>query len=174
MKYFNVYTDGSFGEDGLTHGGIVFVKSDNSEVLSVSHVQTRVREFVSMRNVGGEVLAAWAAIFAVANSVKESNETNGLETYQLNLTYDYEGVGKWLNGQWKCKKHATQWYRDSIKAILATVPNLTLNLIWVRGHMGNEYNEVADRVASYDKSTRYPNTDICDMDELLRTDYGFM
>lgn len=173
MKIFNVYTDGSFGDDGATHGGIVFVKSGNSEVSSVVHVQTKIREFVAMRNVGGEILAAWSAIYAVANTIKNNNETVGLETYQLNLTYDYEGVGKWLTGQWNCKKHATQWYRDSLKAILSTVPNLKLNLIWVRGHMGNQFNEVADRVACYDKSMRHTGTEICDMDELLQTDYGF-
>lgn len=172
MVVYNVFTDGSFGNDGLVHGGIVFAGSDGN-ILSTVHVKTSKKDFVSMRNVGGEILASWSAIFSVVNSVKKKNEEAGLETYTLYLTYDYEGVGKWLTGQWKANKKATQWYVRTIKQLFSTVPNLELRLQWVKGHRDNRLNGIADAVSSYDMSGLYSSTTICDMDEILQEDYKF-
>lgn len=173
MVIFNVATDGSFGDnDGKTHGGIVFMTSD-MKVLSTAHVETSIPEFVSMRNVGGEVLAAWSAILAVASKVKKLNEEVGLESYQMDLVYDYEGVGKWINGQWQCKKNATRWYKEAVTKLLESVPNLKLNLIWVKGHQNHISNEWADKVAAYDESKRLKGVDICNMDDVLREEHGF-
>lgn len=171
MLYYNAYTDGSFCvDDGIVHGGIVF-GDENNNILSTLHVKTAHRDFTSMHNVGGEILAAWSAIFSVVSSVREANETNGLETYQMNLVYDYEGVGKWLLGYWKANKKATQWFKSSVKAMLETVPNLKLNPIWVKGHNNVALNEVADKVAFYDMTCGGLGSPICDLDEILATEY---
>lgn len=163
MRQYKVYTDGSFWTDGLTHGGIIFAEPTGDNYISSIHVQTSVQDFVSMRNVGGEILAAWTAIWSVIESVKKQPE----EQFVMDLYFDYEGVGKWLTGEWKAKKPATIWYRDSIAGMLSTVPNLKLNMHWVRGHAGNRLNELADRAATYIPNKRLHDASVCDMDKLL-------
>lgn len=175
MKYYTVFTDGSFGGDeSLVHGGVVYWDTIENKATSMIHVQSSVPVFVSMRNVGGEVLAAWAAIFSIANNIKRLNETEGLETYRLDLVYDYKGVGEWLSGGWRAKNPVTQWYKDSIKQLLSEVPNLDLKLIWVRGHVTDSVslasagNHAADRVADCHENGRPAGTGIADMDEILK------
>lgn len=174
MKVFDVYTDGSYLRgDSLTHGGIVFVNTDTNTVSSTIHVQTSIPDFVSMWNIGGELLAAWSAIMAVTSSVKKSNDEVGLDTYKMYLTYDLEGVGKYITGAYKAKKKATRWFHDSVHQLLQEVPNLELKLRWVKGHNGTTFNEIADAVSSYNPDSRYKGCSVCDMDDVLRDTYGF-
>lgn len=166
MKTYTVYTDGSFGDNGEVHGGIVYWK--DGAPSSKVHVHSKRPEFVSMRNVGGEVLAAWAAIMSVANAVKEENESTGLETYEMNLIYDYKGLGCWLTHEWKTNKVATQWFVKSVERILSAVPNLKVNYIWVKGHADTSGNNHADLVASYDmRYCKMENIPICDLDSVI-------
>lgn len=166
MKRYLVFTDGSFGDTGEVHGGIVYWGKD--EPASNIHIRCSNPAFVSMRNVGGEVLAAWSAIMSVAANIKKLNEQE-METYQLELVYDYEGVGKWLTGAWKTNKPATQWFVKSVKEILSQVPNLTIKYTWVRGHSDTRGNQIADWVANY--TMQYCNQNeipICNLDEVIK------
>lgn len=162
MQKFEVYTDGSFGDNGEVHGGVVY--KFNDEEYECFHVMSKKPEFVSMRNVGGEVLAAWAAITSVANAVKVKNN-NQMDTYVLELVFDYKGIGEWLTGGWKTNKRATQWFVSSVREILSEVPNLSVKYIWVKGHSNTKGNHIADAVAAYDMSYCKKNDiTICDMD----------
>lgn len=146
--YFKCFTDGSFGGPGETHGGLVFYKDGTP--TSMLHVYTTLPEFTEMRNVGGEVIAAWSAIMSVVQLLKQRDtEEHGLEAHTLDLIYDYEGVGKWLRGQWKTNKTATRWFVRNVKELLSSVPNLTINYIWVKGHDVTEGNNRADKIANY-------------------------
>lgn len=167
-----VYTDGSYGNDGKTHGGIVFADS-YGKVLSTLHVVTSIRDFVKMNNIGGEILAAWSAIFSVATTVKQMNENVGIDSHRLQLVYDLQGVGMWLQG-WKTNERGTRWYKETIKKMLSEVPNLTLELVWVKGHKDTRLNVVADAVASYSTQGACYNATLVDMDEMLRSDYNFV
>lgn len=159
-----VYTDGSFGNDSMCHGGVIFL--NKNEYMGV-HVTCTKREFVEMRNVGGEILAAWAAINSIANMVKKLNEDQ-MDTYELHLVYDYKGVGEWLTGGWKTNKLATKWFAQSVNAILKEVPNLKVNYVWVKGHEDTYGNILADKVAGYDMSyvTRN-NITVYDLDTVV-------
>jgi ribonuclease HI len=165
MKSFIVYTDGSFGDTREVHGGIVYWGADGP--TSMIHVKSSLPQFVSMRNVGGEVIAAWSAIMSIANMVKDLNEKE-METYTLNIVYDYEGVGKWLTGAWRTNKPATQWFVKSVRDILSQVPNLSIKYIWVKGHDNTRGNEYADRVASYTMDyCELHEIPICNLDEVI-------
>lgn len=149
MRRYNVYTDGSFNDYSSTHGGIVFV-DDNGKVCSKIHVYTEVQDFCASRNVGGEIIAAWSAIMSIINSIKQDDNYDKTEPIEINLYYDYEGIGKWLNGSWKTNKAITKWYKKSVLNLINQFDLCALNLHWVRGHNGHYGNEVADAVASYD------------------------
>jgi ribonuclease HI len=165
MQKYIAYTDGSFGDNGEVHGGIVFWNG-NAPVSQI-HIKCTNPAFVSMRNVGGEVLAAWSAITSVAANVQKKNEEL-MDTYQLDLIYDYKGVGEWLTGGWKTNKPATQWFVKSVRDILEQVPNLKINYIWVKGHADNAGNTYADRTAAYDMSyCKGKNIPICNLDKLI-------
>lgn len=166
MKSYTVYTDGSFGDTNEVHGGIVYWGEEGP--ASFVHIKATMPEFVSMRNVGGEILAAWAAIMSIASKVKNANEIE-MEYYELNLVYDYKGVGEWLTGGWKTNKVATQWFVRSVKEILSAVPNLKVNYVWVKGHTSTEGNHYADLVANYNMEySKRNNIPICNLDEVVK------
>lgn len=172
MVIYNVYTDGSYGgNDGRTHGGIVFADSSDN-VLNTIHVSTSRKELVDMWNVGGEILAVWAAVMSVVSSVRQKNEEGVMDTYKLRLTYDLEGAGSWILGKWKAMKPATVWYRDSVRRMLQSVPNLELEMRWVKGHAETALNHEADRVADYKMSNVGASTKVCNMDEVVDEDWS--
>ena len=166
MKSWLIFTDGSFGDDSLCHGGIVYW-TDNGNPIRI-HVKCSNTNFTSMRNVGGEILAAWSAIMSVVSQVKKFNEET-MDTYELNLVYDYKGVGEWLTGRWKTNKPATRWFVNAINSILNEVPNLKVNYIWVKGHSDNRGNAIADKTAAYDMAyVRQEGIKVCDLDSLIK------
>lgn len=167
MKQWTVYTDGSYKRDASdVHGGIVYVPNPGEKPKQI-HVTTTNPELVSRWNVGGEILAAWCAVFSVCQEVKKLNG-ECMDTYALDIIYDYEGIGKWLVGAWSCKNKTSKWFVKSVKDMLSDVPNLKLNCYWVKGHADTYYNEMADAVAFYDMvHCEINNIPICDMDEIL-------
>lgn len=169
MKQFIIYTDGSFGEGQETHGGIVYWDAETNQPQASMHVYTTLPDFCSMRNVGGEVLAAYTAIFTAVQKIKSYNEES-METYKITLVYDYKGIGLWLMGKWQARKKATKWFVDSIKQMMSEVPNTSLEFIWVPGHTDHiPGNDVADKVAEY--TTRYASNNgiaICCMDDFIK------
>lgn len=166
MKEFVCYTDGSFNNSNETHGGIVFW--DNGTYASRIHVYSNQAVWYDMRNVGGELIAAYSAILSTVTKVKKLNEES-MENYRLTLVYDYRGVGNWITGAWKAKKPATIWYRDNVKKLLEEVPNLSLNLVWIKGHGDCRGNNEADRVAEYTMGYALRNNiPICQIDEIMK------
>lgn len=167
MRKFVCYTDGSHGGDGLAHGAVVFWggSPDSSTCVHVTSTDDRL---VSMWNVGGELLAAYAAVSAIAGRVQKQNEEK-MDTYELELIYDYEGVGKWSRGFWKAKKPGTIWYTKKIKEILEKTPNLKLTFTWVKGHANTAGNVLADKVANYNMIYAKENgIAICDLDSVVK------
>lgn len=166
MKVYNIYTDGSFwnkGSNPMVHGGIVFEKDGEIVKNLRFHVTSKNEMLTIMRNVGGEIAAAYMAIMIVVNSSKDNDEPA-----EINLAYDYEGVGKWLTGEWQTKKPGTIWYRKAVYDLLNAHPNIKLNLRWVRGHQNTRGNIEADACAEYTMSyAKAENLTIFDLDKFI-------
>ena len=67
---------------------------------------------------------------------------NGIE--RIVIYHDYEGIAKWCNGAWRANKEGTKAYRayyDQVK------DKLKIQFIKVKGHSGDKYNDMADRLA---------------------------
>ncbi len=126
------YVDGSFRSDTgefaygvvLFHRGCELHFSDRSSDPSLS----------DMRNVAGEIKGSEAAMrYALNNGIRK-----------LSVFHDYEGIAKWCTGEWKANKEGTQAYRDFYKDISGRI---SVSFNKVKGHSGDKYNELADRLA---------------------------
>lgn len=126
------YTDGSYNiETGEFSYGLVMF--DGEKELHFSE-KFNDSELSSMRNVAGEIKGAEAAMrYCVVNNIEN-----------LDIYYDYEGVEKWCTGEWKANKVGTVFYRDYYLSIKNSV---TVSFNKVKGHSGDKYNDLADRLA---------------------------
>lgn len=128
------YVDGSSSMSIEEYGsGVVLIFPDGEiEELcfSGSHEDAK-----SMKNVAGELSGAMRAM----RIAKQKGFKN------LILCFDYQGIQKWITGEWKCKNEMTklykQWYDGNIKDCV------DVRFKWVRGHSNDKYNEIADRLA---------------------------
>lgn len=128
------YTDGSYKEKINTYSyGLVVIQG--MEVIHQEGGKGTHPEATQMRNVAGELQGAMKAMqYAVRAGVN-----------RLVIFHDYQGVACWVTGEWKAKNAMTQAYRNFMKRMGELVK---MEFVWVRGHNKNEYNEMADRLAS--------------------------
>ena len=126
------YVDGSYNIATKEFGyGVVMFH--NGEELHMSKSFSDA-EMASMRNVAGEIFGSMAAMeYAVNHGI-----TN------LSIYYDYMGISKWCTGEWKTNKEGTKAYKayfDSLK------DKIIIHFQKVKGHSGDEYNDLADELA---------------------------
>ena len=87
-----------------------------------------------MNNVAGEIKGAEAAIqYCLDNNISS-----------VTIYHDYEGISKWCNGDWKAKKVGTIAYANFYKEASSKV---RVQFVKVKGHSGDQYNELADKLA---------------------------
>lgn len=139
VRIVDVYVDGSYRMERRIDGkknysfGIVVVEND--EVIYSNYGLGENEEAASMHNVAGELAGAMRGlIWCMANGVR------------ANIHHDYEGVGKWARKEWKAKNKWTQAYVNFMNTALAKA--CINEFIWVKGHSGNKYNELADKLAA--------------------------
>lgn len=126
------YVDGSYNihTKEFSYGAVIF---HNGDELTLSE-KFSDPDMAQMRNVAGEIQGAMRAMrFCVENGVRV-----------LDIYYDYEGIEKWCTGAWKANKAGTIAYKkyyDEIKQ------SLSVTFHKVKGHSGDKYNDMADRLA---------------------------
>jgi len=126
------YVDGSFLLENFefSFGAVIF---HNGEMKEFSE-KFSDPELVTMRNVAGEIKGAeFVMRYCVENDIKE-----------IDIYYDYMGIEKWCTGEWKANKSGTINYRDYYNSIK---DKLKVNFIKVKGHSGDKYNDLADKLA---------------------------
>lgn len=128
------FVDGSFNPETNRYGcgGFLIDQLGKKHILQASGCDPTL---VSMRNVAGEMLGAKMAIMKALE----------LKMKKLTIFYDYDGVGNWPTGRWKCKKEATKNYAEFVWA--AVEVGLKIYFHHVKGHAGILENEEADRLA---------------------------
>lgn len=88
------------------------------------------------RNIDGEIEAAKKAI---AFAIENYNE-------DVEIYHDYQGIGAWADYKWKRNKELTRDYADFVQKAREKYEH-KISFVWVRGHNGDEMNEVADEHA---------------------------
>lgn len=128
-----IYVDGSFSlEKGNYSYGLIAI--DNGVEIYQDYDVGSDKESVSLRNVAGEVLGSLKAVeYAIQNNYKE-----------VNIVYDYQGIECWALGTWKRNKVLTQQYHEKMQE---NMKKIKINFVKVKGHSGDKYNDIADKLA---------------------------
>ncbi len=126
------YVDGSYNVETKEYGygAVIFY---NGEQLNLSG-KGNTESLANMRNVAGEI---WGSITAMKYALDN-------KIPHLTIVYDYLGIEKWCTGDWKTNKEATIMYKkyyDDIKK------HVDIKFEKVKGHSGDKYNDLADRLA---------------------------
>ena len=126
------YVDGSYNiKTGEYSYGVVILH--NGEEITMNKAFSD-KDMAAMRNVAGEIMGASCAMeWARENGVSE-----------IGIYYDYQGIESWCTGEWKTNKEGTSNYAELYKEISKTVK---VNFHKVKGHSGDKYNDMADRLA---------------------------
>ncbi len=129
----NIYSfvDGSFNPETNVYGcgGFLVVNGEKYEISG-----SKCDELSSMRNVAGEILGSRLAI--------EKAIELGLS--EITIFYDYLGIEMWATKKWQAKKEGT---KDYVKFIEEASGKIKINFKKVRGHIGIDGNEEADKLA---------------------------
>ena len=126
------YVDGSYMNDVIGWG---WVKVKNGKQIGSDCGGIKPTQETS-RNITGELQAT---MFAVKNAV-----LTGVK--DIYIGHDYQGISCYVRKEWKPKSKEsvayTKWMLDAIKTY-----NLNIQFFKIKGHTGNEWNEVVDKVA---------------------------
>ena len=126
------YVDGSFSVESamFSYGAVIFINGKKYEFSKAFSDP----DLVSMRNVAGEIKGSeFVMNYCIENNIKS-----------VDIYYDYEGIEKWCTGVWQANKSGTQKYKEFYNRISK---ELEVNFIKVKGHSGDEYNDLADKLA---------------------------
>ena len=126
------YVDGSFNvATGEFSYGVVMFHNGEEITFNKSFSDP---ELASMRNVAGEIKGAEAAMeYAYKNGMKS-----------LTIYHDYEGISKLPLKQWAANKEGTKAYQEFYNNIKEYVD---IKFVKVKGHSGDKYNDLADKLA---------------------------
>lgn len=127
------YVDGSYNKATNRYSfGAVLIQ--NNEVI---HTLSRVGDnpkYQGSWQIAGEVFGALHAIqWAIQNDFKK-----------IIVHYDYMGIQKWAQGEWKTNKPVSQ---DYVAAFKKLEPKIEIEFIKVKAHSGVEFNELVDQLA---------------------------
>ena len=127
------YVDGSY-EDSLKKYafGCVFLLPDGRVFTQYGNGDNE--QSLRHRNVTGEMLGA---MYALMTAIK--NGFRGVE-----LRYDYEGIEKWVTGEWKSKTELTQKYAAAMREWSQSIE---IKFTKVAAHTNVKFNELADKTA---------------------------
>lgn len=127
------YVDGSY-EDSLKKYafGCVFLLPDGH--IYLQHGSGDREQSLRHRNVTGEMLGAMYAV-----KVAMVNGYQGVE-----ICYDYQGIEKWVTGEWRSKTELTQKYAGAMRD---WGRDIQIRFRKVTAHSNVRYNELADRQA---------------------------
>lgn len=127
------YVDGSFRQGYDVYGYGVVIVADGQVLKTFSGVGSRP-EYVTMRNVAGEILGAVQAMkYALASGAGH-----------IVLYFDYQGIESWAKGTWKRNNDLTRGYHEFVRSLQ---PRLKITFAKVKGHSGDRYNDLADELA---------------------------
>lgn len=134
------FSDGSYDEsNGSFSYGIALLWNQKLIRLSRRFMNA---DYSNLRNVAGELAGARRAVqFAINNGIKK-----------ITIYHDYEGVATLATREWDTHSPFTEEYLNYMKE---ASKQIKIDFHWVRGHSGNYYNDMADKLAKTATTDEY-------------------
>lgn len=127
------YVDGSYNHSLQKYAfGCVFLPADGRIYTAFGNGDNP--DSLQHRNVTGEMLGA---MYAVKTAI--FNGYSGIE-----IRYDYQGIEKWVTGEWRSKTELTQKYAAAMRNWSRQI---AITFTKVAAHTNVTYNELADQMA---------------------------
>ena len=127
-----LYTDGS-ASPNPGPGGFAVIENSQPIALGAESQSTNIR------------MEGLALLAAMQDAVGEACEIYSDSEFWINVLTKW--APNWAANGWK-KKSGEIKNLDIVKPLLAEYQNSRAKLIWVRGHVGTELNELADEWAN--------------------------
>lgn len=128
-----IYVDGSYSQKNNQYGWGYVVTVEGKSIYS-RYGSGNNEAYLSQRQIGGEVVAVLQALdYAIYKGFKT-----------VEIFYDYEGIEKWITGEWSTKSPiaiAYKYHFDNKKE------KTDVQFRKVDAHTGDYFNERADRLA---------------------------
>ena len=135
-----IYTDGSATK---SRSGWGFVAVKNNEII----YQKSGVEHIGDTNQMMELIAALEACKWATNQHYEEITIYSDSAYLVNC-YNDKWFIKWENNNWKNSKNEPVVNIDLWKQLIMYFRLPNINFVKVKGHNGNQYNEIADKLAT--------------------------
>lgn len=127
------YVDGSYNDSLKKYAfGCVFILPDGRIYLEFGNGDDP--KSLQYRNVTGEMLGA---MYATKTAI-----VNGYGA--LEICFDYQGIEKWVTGEWKSKTELTQKYAEAMRK---WEKDIHITFTKVTAHTNVQFNELADKTA---------------------------
>lgn len=128
-----VYVDGSYEDSIKKYAfGCVFIKDNGCIYTEFGNGDNE--KSLQYRNVTGEMLGS---MYAVKVAMLEGMKA-------IEIRFDYEGIEKWVTGEWRSKTELTQKYAEAMRE---WGKSIEIKFTKVRAHTNVKFNEVADKLA---------------------------
>ena len=132
--YLVAFTDGSYDKEFNRYSyGVVLISPYGTEESLCGYGSNK--EYIDSNNVIGE-------IFGVINAFDWAI-SNGFE--KIKIYHDYEGLSKWLSGEWNARAKASRMFVELYKTKFEDF--LQVEFVKIPGHSNIIYNEKADQLA---------------------------
>ncbi len=123
-----IYVDGAFKDGKIS--GAVYIPSTREEYYFCLEDE----QLAKHRNVSGELIATALAInLALERSIKH-----------VVIYHDYEGIQKWVTGEWKARTELTRAYRDFC---IEAQKSMRIDFVKVVAHGNDKSNDYVDKLA---------------------------
>ena len=132
--YLVAFCDGSFDKELNRYSyGVIIIGGDHTETPLCGYGSNP--KYIVSNNIIGE-------IFGVINALDWA-VSNGYE--KIKIYHDYEGLSKWLSGEWNAGTDASKMYASLYHTKFEGVIDVVFEK--VKGHSNNPYNDKADALA---------------------------
>ena len=132
--YVVAFCDGSFDSSLQRYSYGVSIIYDGFKESEICGYHNNPK-YLSSGNVIGEILGVFNALdWALSNGYSK-----------IKIYHDYEGLEKWITGEWKAESEVATMYVSVFKKNYADILQVEFNK--VKGHGNNKYNDKADELA---------------------------
>lgn len=150
MKEVNIYTDGACtGNPGKGGFGAILIYNENEKSISEGYRLTT--------NNRMELLAPIKALGLLKEKCKVNIYS---DSKYLTDAINQSWLENWVKNNWKKSDKKAVLNVDLWKQLYELIKRHDVTFIWVKGHAGNHYNEICDKLAVEAYTTNATSIDI--------------